>query len=131
MASLAFPKPEPRPKKAPKQLRRTWMRKKPPRRLSRAGSDPAYLAWVRTQPCKVPGCASTLIHAHHAGRRPGVGLKASDITAIPLCLHHHACWHQAIGVFAGLSKLERFAWSQRAIAATQAAAHRAQIQGER
>ncbi len=51
-------------------------------------------------------------------------MKADDKTAIPLCDRHHRQWHDANGVFAGLSKLERFAWSVRAIAATQAARER-------
>ena len=94
------------------------MRKKPPRRLSRAGSDPAYLAWVRSRPCFF--LCPPPSHPHHAGRRPGVGMKAPDDTAIPLCDHHHRSWHDATGVFRGLTKLERFAWSQRAVAETQA-----------
>lgn len=106
------------------------MKKRRPRRLSRTGSDTAYLARVRTLPCHVQPLAafdplfvfqSTCrgrVHAHHAIHRSQGG-KDSD--AIPLCERHHQQWHDANGVFAGLSKLERFAWSQRAIAVTRAA----------
>jgi hypothetical protein len=126
------PKPEPREPKPRKGLKRSWMRKRKPRRLSRPGSDPAYLAWVRTQPCVLDTNHHSVIHpwdgfcacegrthAHHAGRKPGVAMKADDSTAIPLCDRHHRQWHDANGVFAGLTKLQRFAWSQRAIADTQ------------
>jgi hypothetical protein len=107
------------------KFRPKYPRKRRPRRLSRAGSDPAYLAWVRTQYCAVGistwrayVCEGT-IHAHHAGRRPGVAMKAPDDTAIPLCSKHHRQWHDGTGVFAPFTKLQRFAWSQRAIADTQ------------
>lgn len=128
------PPREPRPRKPLR--RRKPMVKRRPRRLSKAGSDPAYLAWVRTQRCCVfricvlPGMGTYLnvlpskvcegeVHAHHAGRRPGIGMKADDSTAIPLCRRHHRQWHDASGVFEGLSKLERFAWSVNAIAVAQ------------
>lgn len=49
----------------------------------------AYLAWIHTQPCI---CSSVNcqpgIHAHHAGVR-GLGQKAPDETAVPLCGFHH------------------------------------------
>jgi len=106
-------------------MKRSWMKRKRPRRLSRAGSDPAYLEWVRGQACvlslDIRAFHAGRIHAHHAGRKPGVAMKAVDDTAIPLCEHHHRCWHDATGLFRGLTKMERFAWSIQAIAATQAA----------
>jgi len=133
------PKPT-RVAKVRKPLRRKrYMVKRRPRRLKRAGSDPAYLDFVRSLPCIISrdsfhheathkysnDCyCQGATHAHHAGRKPGVAMKAPDSTAIPLCQAHHMQWHTGLGVFAGLSKLERFAWSQRAIAATQAARER-------
>ena len=113
----AFPKPTPieRPRKPLR--RKTYMRAKPPRRLKTPRSNPAYLAFVRTLGCcailqhfRVRFCDGP-IHAHHAGRRPGVGMKAPDDTAIPLCSAHHRAWHDGAGPFLGMSKLERFAWS--------------------
>lgn len=50
--------------------------------------DPVYLAWIRTFPCCVPACNVRRSEAHHAGVR-GLGQKADDRTAIPLCAHHH------------------------------------------
>jgi hypothetical protein len=125
MTAPAYPKPT-RAEKTRQPLRRKrWMRRQLPRRLSRASSDPAYLAWVRTLPCLGDKIAQALcrqpIHAHHAGRRPGIAMKADDSTAIPLCELHHADWHNAGGIFRGLSKFERFAWAIQAIAETQRA----------
>ena len=122
------PKPSARWKKPRKPLVRTRMKRKPPRRLKKAGSDPAYLAWVRTLPCAVPfpglGCKGRM-HAHHAGRKPGVALKAPDSTAIPLCDAHHRQWHDASGIFADLTKAERASYADMQIARTQAAWSRA------
>jgi hypothetical protein len=98
------------------------IKRRAPKRLSRAGSDPAYLAWVRTLPCiandgtyKFMYC-DQVIHAHHAIHRSQGG---KDDVAVPLCLFHHAEWHAHRGIFSGLSKLQRFAWAQQAIASTQ------------
>lgn len=54
--------------------------------------DFAYLAWVASQQCIV--CESQFklqpsrSYAHHAGQR-GLGRRADDATAIPLCWRHH------------------------------------------
>ena len=112
MTAPAFPKPV-KVERPRKPLRRkTWMRPKPPRRLRTPRSNPAYLEFVRGLPCCVRSvrCAGP-IHAHHAGRKPGIAMKADDDTAIPLCAVHHRDWHDNQGPFFTLSKLERFAWS--------------------
>ncbi len=69
--------------------RNGWMRRKRPRRLSGPHADPAFLAWVRTRPCCVRFGCEGHIEAHHAGKNPGVGMKAADNTAVPLCRKHH------------------------------------------
>ena len=50
-----------------------------------------YLAWLRTLPCAWCGRGPPSDASHH-GRR-GVGIKASDLLAVPLCRachrHHH------------------------------------------
>jgi len=56
-------------------------------------------------------------------------MKAEDSTAIPFCGNHHRHWHDATGIFGGLTKLERFAWSMRAIAKTQAKYSAAALRG--
>lgn len=56
-----------------------------------ARSSP-FLAFVRTQPCLVPGCREPS-EAHHWGRR-GMGQKCADWESVPLCHFHHVeCWH--------------------------------------
>lgn len=106
---------------------------RPPRRTKRAGSDPAYLARVRLLPCCAPyervvggplrggelKVCSGRIHAHHAGRKPGTGLKANDLTAIPLCAAHHMEWHSGTNTFRGWTKEQRREWSDERIAETQ------------
>lgn len=115
--------------------RRSPMRRLPARRLRRQGSDPAYLEAVRGLGCSAywgvrqrPSDQYTVhtrcegpIHAHHAGKRPGVGLKAPDDTAIGLCASHHRDWHQGRGPFEEMNKAERRAWSDARILETQAA----------
>jgi hypothetical protein len=51
-------------------------------------ADPAYLRFIRSQPCAVPGCKSSYQEAAHTGGR-GLSRKASDRQAIPLCPYHH------------------------------------------
>lgn len=81
----------------------------------KARRDHAYLAWVRAQPClllgiedrmytRPPGECWGAIEAHHAGVKPGVGLKADDRTAIPLCHRHHRELEDKSGWFEGWTK---------------------------
>ncbi len=49
--------------------------------------NPKWLAFIRTLACCVCG-ATRGIHAAHTGPR-GLGQKADDCTAIPLCWRHH------------------------------------------
>lgn len=54
--------------------------------------DPAYLAWLHTLPCSVPGCTRGPIHAHHITCSPepkARGAKASDLWCLPVCHTHH------------------------------------------
>jgi hypothetical protein len=51
----------------------------------------AYLTWVRSLPCSVPGCRR-LASAHHLTCSPepkARGARASDDWAVPLCYPHH------------------------------------------
>lgn len=61
---------------------------KPRRSKPRRGRvrNAAYLGWIRTLPCLV--CSSWPVEAAHTGAR-GFGMKADDVTAIPLCSEHH------------------------------------------
>lgn len=66
-------------------------------RVSRSPArSPAYLSFVRQQPCWF--CSSTeAVHAHHHGRKRGgggMGIKTCDLQAVPLCARHHDEWHR-------------------------------------
>jgi hypothetical protein len=90
------------------------------------GAD--YMAAVRSLPCCAPAaepnardifrCGGS-IEPHHAGRRPGIAMKADDSTCIPLCTVHHRQWHDASGVFKHWVKAQRMAWADEQIAETQ------------
>ncbi len=76
-----------------KPIARSRLQRKPPKK--RKGADPAYLAFLREQPCAV--CSQPMkwwlkqeskTQAAHVGTR-GLGQRAPDKTAIPLCRFHH------------------------------------------
>jgi hypothetical protein len=55
-------------------------------------AEPLYLAWLRTRPCRVPGClhASEGHHLRHDEHGAGLGAHVKDDRrAISLCHHHH------------------------------------------
>ena len=123
---MMFPKPT-RTRKPRKPLRSTGTSK-----YARRPRDLDYLAWVRTRPCAVrdllvlnamlgipfsTNVCTAPVEAHHAGRR-GLGQKADDNTAIPLCRRHHRELHDARGAFAGWTKAERRAWQDEQAALT-------------
>lgn len=101
-------------------LTRRWIPRT--KRRARAGEDPAYLARVRLLVCvaRYLSACHGRIEAHHAGRRPGIGRKAHDHTAVPLCSAHHTDWHQAAGAFRGWQRDRRREWADEQIAATRA-----------
>jgi len=71
------------------------------------GADPAYLAWVRTNPCCRCG-AIPPNHAHHEilnGR--GKSQKAPDSRTLPLCAQCHDDFHAVRGRFTGLTREQR------------------------
>lgn len=58
-------------------------------------------------------------HAHHAGPRPGVGMKCSDYLTHCFCDYHHRMWHTGRGPFRGWTREQRRMWADAQIAATQ------------
>jgi hypothetical protein len=120
------PKPERREKER-KPLRRSsrlqakrWgIKPRRARRLDTAQSNPAFLAWVHGESCCLAGprCAGR-IEAHHAGRKPGMALKAPDDTCVPLCTRHHDELTTHRGAFAGMSREALRALQDEWIAAT-------------
>jgi hypothetical protein len=53
--------------------------------------DPHWLRFIRSLPCSVPGCRLRNVEAAHTGIR-GIGQRATDYNAIPLCKPHHWLW---------------------------------------
>lgn len=104
------PKPPARPKKAPKRLARyTWMRKKPPRRIARETlAEKYYKWWIHRQRC-VCGC-SRPVQQSHLRCMTGLGRKESNVLSIAQCAEDHQAFTEARGRFAGMSKMQRFAW---------------------
>jgi hypothetical protein len=103
-------------------MRRSYIRRRSPRRIfKQTPEEKAYLDGVRGLPCmaRVLGDCHGDIHAHHAGRS-GVGQKAPDDTAIPLCWFHHGDWHNCNGVFSGWKREKRREWALLAIGLTRA-----------
>jgi hypothetical protein len=56
--------------------------------------SPEYLKFLRSLPCSVPDCRRHFVRseASHTGNR-GLGQRASDWDAIPLCPRHHRQYH--------------------------------------
>jgi len=53
--------------------------------------DRKYLDYVKTLPCYIKGCCNQHIDPHHLmiKEERGMGRKASDIWATPVCRTHH------------------------------------------
>ncbi len=68
--------------------------------MSKNHKNPKHLEWVRTWPCALSlhrDCFGS-IEAHHlmrpwSGKR-GMGMKAGDENAMPLCQRHHIMLHK-------------------------------------
>ena len=59
-------------------------------------ADPAYLSWLRTRPCRVPGCPNTSSPHHLRHDENGAALGAhikDDRRAISLCHADHMRLH--------------------------------------
>jgi len=59
--------------------------------------DSAYLDWIATLPCveKSKDCMGDVV-AHHTASS-SASKKGSDYSCVPLCVHHHAEWHNKHG----------------------------------
>lgn len=78
----------------------------------RIARDPAYLAFVREQPCLATRITQGVV-AHHVRQRTGggVALKPSDYFTVPLCEIVHARLHQeGEAAFWKRSKVCPFNW---------------------
>jgi hypothetical protein len=88
--------------------------------------DPAYLAYLRAQPCRAPGlpphAGGDPHHARHEASGASVGgkLKAHDHRAISLCREHHTDIDALSGPFKGWVRAQVHAWVDQQIAAQRA-----------
>jgi hypothetical protein len=62
--------------------------------------SPPHLARLRKLACTIPGCRGFPVDAHHLTHvtQNGMGLKASDANAVPLCRwrHHSATSNEGV-----------------------------------
>jgi hypothetical protein len=83
-----------------------------------AGEAPEYVAWIRHRQCCAPGaprgCVG-IVQAHHAGKNPGMRLKAHDETCIPLCAQHHCDIDSMSGPFRAMTGPELRDWQDQQI----------------
>lgn len=126
---LAIPKPQPRAKRPRSGLarsapmRRSWIKRRRPRRLDGAGSDLARLSWIHEQECLLLSFDIThrctgRIEAAHEGRKPGLAMKCPDSETIPLCSGAHGDWTNHLGFFRGWPRERRREWAAERIAET-------------
>jgi len=70
--------------------------------------DKAYREWLRSQPCVLCGAYATpsmdVVAAHASGG--GIGIKAGDDTAIPLCTSCHSTEHLGPATFAAMIEVQ-------------------------
>lgn len=91
--------------------------------------DPQYLGWLRRQPCCAPNarCTRRSEAHHHNLLGSGMGKKAPDRMAMPLChLHHVFGLHALAGPFKGWDRARLKAWQDE-----QCALWRARYEAER
>lgn len=93
------------------QLKRSRMARGRPGKQPPERRDDAFLAHVRRQRCCMcmkPGPS----HAHHPRTGAGTGIKASDSTAISLCLVCHYDLHALSGAFKSFQRAALRAWEE-------------------
>lgn len=109
------------PLRARAPMKRSWMRRKPPRRIAKRLADRPYVRFVKALPCCVCGRPgpSDASHVTLSANQKGIGMKVPDDQVVPKCREHHRDWEQRRGRFAKWSREER--WSQAAawVAAVQ------------
>ena len=114
-------------------LRRSHMKRQPPRRIAERAHMRGHLAAVAALPCAGElGIESTgrgwrehycfgPIQVAHLGVKPGLGLKCPDDETGPLCMGLHSDFDQHRGAFMGWTREERRSWADEVIRRTRAA----------
>lgn len=105
--------------------RKTRLRSRKPMRQRRAVRrretrvrDTPRMLFVKTLPCCCPQphvCVGAT-EAHHAGKKPGMKLKANDDTVIPLCTQGHQQCEDFHGPFSRFDHDSMRAWLDAQIA---------------
>lgn len=91
-----------------------------------AGDDPEYIRWLRLRMCVLATwCGRRACDPHHARRDRhgpvGMGQRAPDARAIPICRPCHDDLHEGRGYFASMTLDERRAWMEKQIERCQQA----------
>lgn len=120
-----------------KRKTRMRARRRTPRRESRE-RDTAYMLFVKQLPCCCPlphVCENSpdvppgQVEAHHAAKKPGLGIKCDDRETIPLCTLAHRQCESFAGPFRKFDREQMRAWVAEKIADTQAKWERHQAGG--
>jgi hypothetical protein len=91
-----------------------------------ANEDRDYLRWIAAHPCAMCGAASG--PPHHPRHDVGLGLRAHDHRAVPLCHSCHEELHRLNGHFAGWSRDKLRSWLD-AVAASMRVLHDSSTNG--
>ena len=96
------------------------IRQRSPHRRPTSPENKDRMAWIRTLACCAPAhiCAGR-IEAHHAGKKPGLRLKAPDDTVIPLCQQAHHDIDNHSGPFRNMTRDELREWQDYKIVVFQ------------
>jgi len=99
-----------------KCLERSPMKRK--RRRAKPGDDPAYKAWIKTQPCVV--CGSLEVDPHHlingkGEARKGMGQTVPDRFLLPACRRDHEDFHHRRGFCAGWDDAQRLTFQEQEV----------------
>lgn len=91
-----------------------------------AGDDPDYIRWMRLRMCvNAAYCGRRACEPHHARRDRhgpvGMGQRASDRRAIPICRPCHDDFHDGRNYFASMNVEQRREWMESQITRCQAA----------
>lgn len=82
-----------------------------------ANEDQSYTDWLRQRPCCSCGGSGVQVH-HRTGA--GMGLRAHDHDAMPLCFRCHSDLHCLGGRFSTFSREDLRQWQDEQIAALRA-----------
>lgn len=107
-------------------MKRTWMKKKPARRIAREKALRPRLAFAASQPCAARhlGPCRGPVQVAHVGKG-GMGLKhGTPMQTLPLCGPeigtdgdgHHQQFDQSKGDFDGWSRQKKTRWVSRSLA---------------